>query len=48
MKDESRSGGNITIMSEQLNSAVEDYMMLHRRITVRHVAEKTFCQIGWE
>jgi len=39
MKDESCSDQNITIKTEKFDSAVEDYMMLDRRITVRHIAE---------
>jgi len=43
-----------TKMTEQLDSAVEDYVMLDKQIIVRHVTQNfdinygKFCQTGWE
>jgi len=39
MKDDSRSKRNLTLTIEKFDSAVEDYVMLDKRITVRHLAE---------
>lgn len=38
-KDDSRSGRNVSIKTEKLDSDVEEYVMEDRRITVRQVAE---------